>query len=259
MRQSLFGNIAIGENFEARDHGKIIVKQILTELFLRGQHAIDAKADARRIAIRLHMNVTSVGVERVLQNIINKLNDETGVINIISRPLTRGFAWRRRRCFGGWLFFLFSVNRLFNSIIVHTGGKIAGLDKKKLNILIADSFNLIAQSRLGGVDRANTQKTAFAGKRQNVFVDDHFFGNNAERFGLNISGRKIFAAQGISARQNGHHQFFIDNAIHQNGKGFGGARLGLRHRLFHFFRINLTAGLQDPHHAVSNIFIILNH
>ena len=84
LRQALFGNIAIGENFEARDHGQIIVKQILAELFLRGQHAIDAKADARRIAIGLDVNVTGIGVERMLQDIIDEFDDETGIVNIVS-------------------------------------------------------------------------------------------------------------------------------------------------------------------------------
>ena len=75
------------------------------------------------------------------------------------------------------------MHRFFDRIIIHTGGKIARLDEEKLDILIADGFDLIGQSRLGRVDRTDAQKTAFARKRQNVFVDDHFFG-----MALNASG-----------------------------------------------------------------------
>ena len=211
LRQTLFGNIAIGQNFETGNDGQIIMKQKIGKLVLRLQHAIYAKSDARRFAIRLNVNIAGIGGDGLLQNIIDEFDNHSRVVNIIGRASARRRTRRLcRRSGRGFLFLLLPETGL-HIFMAHTGGELAGLDEKELNILIAQRLNLIGQSRLGRVNGRHPQEPPFAGKGQNMLAVNHIFGHRGQCIFGNLTGRQIFAPQGISPRQDIHHQLFFNH------------------------------------------------
>ncbi len=74
LRQALLGDVELGHDLEARDHGALQRLDVLRHRHLV-QHAVDAVADAQVVLHGLDVDVRRALVERFADDLVHELDD----------------------------------------------------------------------------------------------------------------------------------------------------------------------------------------
>src|SRR5208282_774462 len=239
LRQSLFADVELGHDLEARSYG---VLQFQRRIHDQLQNTVNTEADAKFFFVRLHVNVAGPALDRIGEHQVHELDNGSFVGRLLQFLEFEFLLFGLHLDVGAFAGIVHRLHDLLELGFFRSAvGLLDALDDgafrghDRFDVEAGHELDIVHGKDVGGVHHGDGERSADPAERQNLIAFRGFERNQLDHRGIDFKIRKIDGGHAVLAREKvGDILIREETQLHQR-RGEPGVRLLLQ--LGRFFQL----------------------